>query len=250
MTIAVVDGDIVAYRCAASCEPNKSGKTEREPLELAISRCDELMYRILDTVGADEYKVFLSGSRNFRKEIYPEYKANRENIPKPMWLEQIKEFLITEWDAKVTDGYEADDAIAMFAANHRDVVICSIDKDLKQIPGDHYNFVYELFENVDEDLAQYYFWYLMLVGDASDNVKGVQGIGPKKAEKLLKSTPQHEWYDVVKSAYNDDERFELNLKLFTLLKESNDSTEPETERKIAPEFSSKEDLDGFSTINS
>ena len=62
------------------------------------------------------------------------------------------------------------------------------------------------------DLA---FWTQMLVGDTSDNVRGVDGIGPVKAKKALEKLKDNgEWFDCVRKLYADDGRFLLNLNLF------------------------------------
>ena len=63
MTIeALIDADIIAYRCAATCEEDITP-------EIAILRCNELTERILNRVGASTYCLYLSGTTNFRKEI-------------------------------------------------------------------------------------------------------------------------------------------------------------------------------------
>ncbi len=110
MTTALVDGDLVCYRCAASCE--KQGILI-EPLEVAIYRTDELMRRILYEVNAVTYQVFLTGSNNFRLKYNPEYKANRKNMKRPEWLEQCREHLVVQWGAQVSDECEADDLLSI-----------------------------------------------------------------------------------------------------------------------------------------
>ena len=212
---ALIDGDIIAYRCAASCEP-MSTKPEREPLHFAIQRMDELMWKILATMDVTEQHTFLSGGDNFRKIIYPEYKANRKDQRIPEYLNECRNFLTNEWKAETVGGYEADDGIAM---NH-DVttVIVSIDKDFKQLPGLHYHFVKDLIDIVDEDQANLNFWKQMLIGDKADNVQGVAGIGEVKSERLLKDLTPDERAATVYDLYNDPERFTLNFKLFRLLR--------------------------------
>ena len=66
---ALIDMDLVCFRSAASAENEEVG--------IAIHRMEELLDNILQKVQANSYKAFLTGSKNFRKEIYPEYKANR-----------------------------------------------------------------------------------------------------------------------------------------------------------------------------
>src|ERR1700744_2603910 len=138
----IVDADIVCFRCAAA--------SENDPEEGAIMRCNDLMYRIIQNTDAQTYTAWLSGGENVRKRIDPSYKANREGKVDPRYREAIKAHLIVDWNAKLTDGIEADDAISIEQCNYEfgESTIASIDKDLKQIPGYHYNFVKEEYETV------------------------------------------------------------------------------------------------------
>ena len=213
---ALIDADIVAYRCAATCE-------EENESFIALSRCNDLVERIIDAVGADTYSLFLSGGDNFRKKIDPAYKANRDDKPRPKWLQGCREFLVKEWQAKVTDGIEADDALGI--AQREDTFICSIDKDLLQIPGMHYNFVKDEEYYITEPVGLYNFWTQMIVGDTSDNIKGVKGLGPKKAAKILDPIVEEDldeldkvYYHVVSNLYNDTERMHSNAQLLWILR--------------------------------
>lgn len=244
--IALIDADIVGYRCAASCEPNKE-KLEREPLDLAIRRTDELMHRIMLDSNCDSFKAFLSGGQNFRKELYPEYKANRKRIEPPAYLQNVREFLCTDWDAKVIVGYEADDAIGIH--HDRDqTVICSNDKDFLQIAGDHYNFVTLTYSSIDDEEANYHYWYQMLIGDKSDNVPGIIGYQAyKTAEKILTSMPADEWPRHIQNMYGDDEWFYRNRTLLRILRSED---EYDLIRKALDEDSYNEELSPHVTINS
>ncbi len=64
-------------------------------------------------------------------------------------------------------------------------VICSIDKDLQQIPGNHYNFVKKEHSFVTPEEAIQNFYKQILTGDAADNIKGAKGIGPVRAGKII-----------------------------------------------------------------
>lgn len=213
---AYLDLDTVAYRCAASCEPTKT-KHEREDLATAIRRADELVFRILADCETDEYEGFLSGSDNFRKLLYPAYKANRDNIRRPEHLQPVREFLVSEWGAKVSTGYEADDAIGI--AYRNDGIIVSVDKDFLQIPGRHYNPVTLERKVLSDVQADFNFWCAMLIGDRADNVPGVPGIGAVKAPRILCSVPRDSLKARVFEIYEQyDLDFHMTYKLLRILR--------------------------------
>lgn len=110
MTTVLVDGDIISYRCAASCL--RQGVCV-EPVEIAQMRVNDLMYRIIQETEATQYEVYIGGIDNFRYSIYPEYKANRKDIVKPAWLEACREQLVVEWGAKIVNGMETDDMLGI-----------------------------------------------------------------------------------------------------------------------------------------
>lgn len=202
-----LDSDIIAFRSAASAD--------NEEEAIAHFRLDDMMNTMLLNLQCERYVGFLTGPDNFRKVLYPDYKANRKGKPKPKWLDSCRQRLQLKWNASVVIGIEADDALGIAASHELGSVICSIDKDLMQIPGDHYNFVKDEHVLMGGRAADLAFWTQMLVGDTSDNVRGVDGIGPVKARKALEKLKDNsEWFDCVRQLYKDDTRFLLNLNLF------------------------------------
>jgi DNA polymerase I len=222
--ITLIDGDIIAYRCAASCAPTKE-KLEHDPVESAILRADELIYRILNTTSSAEYRVFISGTDNFRKILDPNYKANRIQ-ERPRHLDSVRDFLLREWNAEVSAGCEADDRIGIAAT--KDSIIASIDKDLKQIPGRHYNFVKDEFAEVSEWKAVYNFYYQMLVGDRSDNVRGVEGIGDVRARRILSGLSTPEMEAAVRIRFPDEGSFVSTYRLLRVVRSEKELEEIET----------------------
>ena len=217
---ALIDGDIVAYNNAASAEG--------DPIEIALMRTDLFMRNILEATGAETYRVFLSGANNSRHSIYPEYKANRRDMVEPRWRQACKEFLVREWNAEVTDGYEADDALGINQTS--DTIICTIDKDLDMIPGKHYSWpilrqgaivregkLYEVSEI--EGLRSFY--RSLLVGDRTDNIFGVDGIGKVKAAKAIDHLEtEEEMFDRVAELYQGDmDRMLVTGKLLYIMRE-------------------------------
>lgn len=202
---ALVDGDILLYRVGYT--------TEEEPEAIAQFRMEELTQRILDTVKADSYVIYLSAGRKetFRAKLNPSYKANRTQ-PKPLHYEFLKNYLKDIWNAEVAVGEEADDLMGIAQASYEgrfaedETIICSIDKDLKQIPGHHYNFVREEFDFVTPEQGLLFFYKQLLIGDKADNIPGVAGIGPVKAGKILDDLlyePEEEMFLAVQNTYRD-----------------------------------------------
>jgi len=140
-----------------------------------------------------------SGKKTFRNEIYKDYKANRKAMPEELvsQIPLIKEacekfgFYIVE-----KAGFEADDIIATYAKNIKDhkVNIISSDKDLTQLLSDKIT-IYDPMKRkyvTEEDVIKKFgvthekvLDVLSLMGDSSDNVPGVPGIGPKTASALI-----------------------------------------------------------------
>lgn len=191
--IALIDGDILLYRIGYT--------TETEPEGIARARTDDLIDSILVETGAKEYEIWLSDNRegNFRYAIDANYKANRTQ-PRPTHYEAIKEHLVSKWGARIAYGMEADDALGINQMKeetsieetgfHIGTVICSIDKDLLQVPGSHYNFVKKEWQWVEPWEGIKWFYKQILIGDTSDNVQGCKGIGPVKAGKAIDSIRQ------------------------------------------------------------
>ena len=210
---ALIDADIVAYRVACTCQ-------EDDAQDFVYARAEDLVDSILVNTEADEYRLFLTGKDNFRYTIYPEYKAHRPK-EKPFWLEACRQYLIATFNAEVIDGQEADDAMGINQTG--DTIICSIDKDLLMIPGQHYNFVKDEFITVTEEEAIKHFYMQCLTGDRADNIKGIEKVGPKKAEKILDGcTTEKQMFDKVREAYSNDEEFIMNARVLWIRRKDNE----------------------------
>jgi 5'-3' exonuclease len=184
--IALIDMDLVCFRSAASAED--------EPVGIAVSRMKDLFEGIQSKVGATSYRAFLTGPSNFRKTINPQYKANR-TAPKPKHLIALQKYALDKLGAEwAPDTLEADDALSI----HQDKVggtttICSLDKDMLQVPGKHFQWAIgtlswsrpDNFVEQTELEGLRLFYEQCIKGDSSDNVKGIPGLGEVKARKAL-----------------------------------------------------------------
>ena len=190
-----------------------------------------MMKRILETTGADSYAAYITGSNNFRYTVDPEYKANRKGKDQPRYRADANAYLVTEYGALVTDGIEADDAIGIAASSgDTEAIVCSIDKDLKQIPGHHYNWRKNEFDFVTPLDGLRLFYRQLLTGDITDNVRGVGGIGPVKSARLINDLENEiDMFQVVSSMYTDQERLLKNAQLLYIHRKENDSWIPKYE---------------------
>lgn len=194
-----------------------------EPLKYALSNVKNIINQAVRDCNEEEYVGYLSGPLNFRKDIDPSYKAHRDPLHKPYWFEEIKSYLVRYHNTHYAmDGLEADDMLGILATEDKSNIICTIDKDLDQVPGRHYNFNSRQLYEVDEETANYNFWLSVLTGDAADNIKGPYGIGPKKASKILQEASPEEWDKTCKQVYLDhgliEEQYEMNKKLLYILR--------------------------------
>lgn len=215
--IALIDGDIVAYRVGFS--------SEKEGVQIALHRVDTTVQTILAANEAKEYELYMSDSlNNFRLKLWPKYKANRKGKSKPRWLEHIKEHLFASWNAKLARGQEADDALGIRQVQLHNAtldpdssVICSNDKDLLQIEGLHYNIATGLKVRQSSWWGLNWFYQQLLIGDVADNITGVRGVGKVWAERLLApAKSEEELFKIVRDLYRDDERLLLNGRLLKI----------------------------------
>jgi len=196
---------------------------------------DNMMKRILETTGATEFECYITGSNNFRYDVDPDYKANRKGKTDPRYRQDANSYLVTEYGARVTDGFEADDALGrdQCKAEPGTTILCSIDKDLKQIPGHHYNWRKNEFDFVTPLDGLRLFYRQLLTGDVTDNVHGVRGIGPVKSARIINDLEAEEdMFSAVEAMYSSQERLLMNGRLLYIWQKDNDDWTPTFERMI------------------
>lgn len=219
----IIDGDIICYRIGFS--------KESVDLASALQKVDNTITEIVWDLNDDNIYIYLTGKGNFRDEvaITAPYKGNRKG-DKPEFYTEIREHLINEWEATVTEGIEADDAIAIMATHQfPHATIVSIDKDFDQVPGWHYNPVKKERYYIEEDEGLLNFYMQFLVGDRIDNILGVKGIGPVKARKLLEDKTEVEMFQKCVELLGYDRAVE-NGKLLWLQRYEGEIWEPTYER--------------------
>lgn len=189
---ALIDADILAYQAASVSEKSIDWGDGLWTLhsfeEEAQQHFVSMVQNIMDKTGAEDATLVWSGSTNWRMDVYPEYKSNRKATRKPLVLKAIREWASKKYFSISTEKLEGDDVIGMLATDPKlsgKYVICTIDKDMKTIPGAHYNFGTDEFFEINNHEADKWHMFQTLTGDATDGYPGCPGIGKVKAEKIL-----------------------------------------------------------------
>lgn len=202
MSLALIDADTPVFATALVSEDVN--------LSIAKSRLDVCIRNLIKNSECSEYSLFVSGGHNFRYDIDSTYKANRTEAP-PRWREDLRLHLINEWGANECVGFEADDMCGIKQKDDGSTCIVAIDKDLLQVPGLHYSWPIIRkgvtvrqggFTEISKEEGMRRFFTQALTGDTSDNIKGIRGIGPAKAAKILEGcVDEQELYQRVENCY-------------------------------------------------
>jgi DNA polymerase I len=204
-TLLLVDGSSYLYRAFHAMPDLRN--SANEPVG-AIQGVLNMLRRLHKDYPADYSAcVFDAKGKTFRDDIYPEYKANRASMPDDLRA-QIEPLFETiramGWPLIIEEGVEADDVIGALAKQAEregiKTIISTGDKDITQLVNDNItvvNTMRDAFRRTDDilDIAgvtakfgippSLIIDYLVLVGDTSDNVPGVEKVGPKTAVKWL-----------------------------------------------------------------
>jgi len=224
----LIDGDSLVYRCGFACEKTKYlvdyphgmrysyfdtakdaneaakdggsiwTRKEYEPLDYCLATVKNSINKIGNRFDFEACEIWLSPSvGNFRDRIATraKYKGNRDTSQRPKWYREIIDYLRNYHGAQTAVGMEADDALAMGMVATPESVCVSLDKDLLQVPGLHYNWVSEELKKVGKKQAAFNFYTQVLTGDPSDNIPGIDGVGPQTAQRLLEgaTSPKELW---------------------------------------------------------
>ena len=207
MRVLLIDGDIIAYKHASGSEVATDWGDDVWTLHTDTRKAKAIMNlemeRIAAALNADKIEVALSSKTNFRHKVDETYKNSRKKTRKPIGLPCLREELYHTWKAQVHDDLEADDLLGIWATDpmyHAGAtkIIVSIDKDMKTIPCELWNWnTPELgVQKISKEAADYNHLLQTLVGDSTDGYKGCPTVGPTRAQRILDADPT--WEAVVK----------------------------------------------------
>jgi DNA polymerase-1 len=184
----LIDADFIVYKCCAATETEIDFGDDLIVVTSKFSEAYEYVERELSTIASDlgcfdDSVLFFSDSINFRKSIDSDYKGHR-NRKKPCGYKRVINKLKEDYHVVVMPKLEADDAIGIYATKEQGHIICSPDKDMRQIPGDLYDLSEGVVTITKEEGDR---WHLIqtMAGDQTDGYAGVPTIGVKRADAIL-----------------------------------------------------------------
>ena len=212
MSTLLIDADVVAYQISFSTEEAiRWGKEEDEYAiwtlhsdeQDCVRKIKDYYNSIISDTQCKEIISAFSDKDNFRKDLFPDYKLNRTKQRKPLTLKFCRDYIYKHYNGFSRPRLEADDVLGILVTSNTikgNKIICSIDKDLNQIAGLHYNPTLKEFYGITQKQADYNFYYQCLVGDATDNYKGAPSYGDVKAKKVLTTKSKNLW-KIVKDCF-------------------------------------------------
>lgn len=187
--LTIIDADSIIYTIAYRFKNSKVAKL----VEINTSK---FISDILVNSNSTHYLGFYGSKEegaadNFRFDVYNKYKANRPPTPDFVikWRPLIHKVFKDKWGFIPVEGMEADDAVAICHAeyiNDYEITVATADKDLRQLADiTFYDFNKHKTDKIDKFTAAYNINKQLLMGDTSDNIPGLPGIGKVNAAKLL-----------------------------------------------------------------
>lgn len=199
--IMICDADSILFATAFAMKD--------EPLSSAVTKVDDILTTLANSCSAEKILVCLTEGRSWRRNYAKtkEYKGNRKDRVLPPYLNDLRAHMKDKWQAFYVQTWEADDLIFMARTAYKkrypdyNVFLATNDKDCNQFAGNFLDFRKMAFFTITPDMAQKNFWTQMIVGDSTDNIAGIQGIGKIGAEKMLQDVAVPDYSAVVLKAY-------------------------------------------------
>jgi len=192
--VAVLDADIFVFKVASAAMKeimfDEYVVSIGDSAEAKVA-LDNWFEHVKKKLNADRFILAFTGKKNFRYDIWPEYKSNRKDQKKPYLVKELVDYCMNNerYNCVLKDNLEADDVVGMYmTTNSKSCLYIGVseDKDLLGVPGWIFNPQKDALAHKTEfGDALAFFYTQVLTGDSADGYKGVSGVGPVKAAKYI-----------------------------------------------------------------
>ena len=216
----IIDADSLVYQATTASlvqvewEPGVWSQTC--DMAEVLRRFKEQVADIVEGLGGDSVTMCLGDydNPNWRLGILPSYKANRKASVKPICFMPLREWIAENYETFIRPTLEGDDCCGILLTRKvyrkgETKILVSIDKDMKTLPGLHCN-LHAAQRTGDWDIfrvtpfkADYNHMTQTLTGDVVDGFKGLPGVGPVAATKILMGLKRVQLWPAVVAAYEE-----------------------------------------------
>lgn len=205
----IIDIESYIYKSLSHCEKLIQDKTNPKifyqgyDISLAEKYIDDNIDRLCKTLNTKQFELVVGDVKNFRKILFPQYKANRK--PKPEIYQYVYNLIRDKYGFTSLPYLEGDDTcrIIFEDKNYKpeyQKVIVSIDKDFYSVPCNFFRDLNNntIIEKIEKNDAEQHLYYQVLVGDTADNYKGIPNFGDKKYQELIDNKKRLTFEDIVR----------------------------------------------------
>ena len=226
--LLLVDIESYIFRACTACKTLMQDAREpfiykeaydlRKGMDYIANFIEDLKARFL----TNDVILVVGDQNNWRKQYYPDYKANRKDKEKPVMYEIILNELYNNYEIVSLPNLEADDTCRILYEDNQNYAVrkllVSIDKDFHSFPCELYDPLHDKQYVINEAEANYNLMKQIIMGDKADNIRGLEGYGEIKTLKFLDSEPHT--LDDVKELFREKgqlEDFKVNLNLVSMV---------------------------------
>ena len=181
----------------------KNPEYEEKDFDLVVAKLNETTYKVINEIE-DKYKIqnlyiFVRGSGNFRKKLYPTYKSKRKD-PHPL-INKLYEYVKVAFNSISADNCEAEDLCKTFHNKlNGSSLIVYVDHDLKELPGLLLNYKTLEWEEIDKPNALHNKYKKLVIGEGQEGANFTMGVGQKYWDEHFSVGMSIEDYE--EAAYN------------------------------------------------
>lgn len=226
--LLVIDIESYIFRACTACKALVQDKqdrfiyTESYDLRKGMDYLNNFIEDLKNRFLTNDVILVIGDKNNWRKQYYPDYKANRKDKEKPPMYEIILNELYNRYEVVSLPNLEADDTCRIISEDNQNYptrkILVSIDKDFHSFPCELYDPLHDRQYVINNEEAGYNLMKQIIMGDKADNIQGLEGYGEVKTTKFLDSEPHI--LDDVKELFREKgqlEDFKINLNLVSMV---------------------------------